>query len=224
MSTDDRQRADALTRLGLREVAGAARLDADSLKTSVGGWFGVVQSTLPTPVFVITYALTNQKFEAAFAAAALVVFFIVFQLIRRKSVLQALAGSLVTAVAAFMVLRDGGHPLDFYVPGFYIDATYGSAFLISVLVRWPILGFLVGVVRGEPLRWRRNRKVLQRSALSTGLFAALFATRLLVQYPLYLAKDLNGIGIARVAMGYPPYILCIWLSWLLLRSSLTNAE
>lgn len=224
MTTDDKQRADALTRLGLREVGGKARLDADSLKASVGGWFGVVQSTLPTPVFVITYALTNQKLWAAISAAALVLFFVVFQLIRRKSVLQALAGSLVTAVAAFMVLRDGGHPLDFYVPGFYIDAGYGAVFLISTLVRWPILGFLVGLVRGEPIKWQKNRKVLQRSAIATGLFAALFAARLLVQYPLYLAKDLNGIGIARVAMGYPPYILCIWLSWLLLRSSLSKAE
>ena len=45
----------------------------------------------------------------------------------------------------------------------------------------------------------------------------MFVARLLVQYPLYRANQINWLGTARLAMGYPLFIATAWASWLILR-------
>jgi hypothetical protein len=135
-------------------------------------------------------------------------------------VTQAIAGALGIGLSAYLTLRDGGHPADYFIQGFFTNIAYGLVLAISILVRWPVIGFLVGLFRSEPLGWRVDKKLLRRADLSTALFVALFSLRLAVQLPLYFANQIEALGIARVAMGVPLYALCIWLSWLLLRSSI----
>jgi len=142
----------------------------------------------------------------------------------KKPVTQAIAGALGIGLSAFLTLRDGGHPADYFVQGFFTNIAYGAALAISMLVRWPLIGFLVGLLRSEPLEWRQNKKILRRADLATGLFVALFGARLAIQLPLYFANQIEALGIARVAMGVPLYALCIWLSWLLLRSSIAHVK
>jgi uncharacterized membrane protein len=150
--------------------------------------------------------------------------FVAFQILTRKPVTQAVAGALAIALSAYLTLRDGGHPADYFVQGFFTNAGYGAVLAISLLVRWPVIGFLVGIFRGEPVAWRKDKKLLRRADLATALFVALFSLRLAVQLPLYFANQIEALGIARVAMGVPLYALCIWLSWLLLRSSISNTK
>ena len=45
----------------------------------------------------------------------------------------------------------------------------------------------------------------------------MFAARLLVQVPLYLAGEVALLGIARLVMGVPLWGLTLWLTWLLVR-------
>jgi len=54
---------------------------------------------------------------------------------------------------------------------------------------------------------------------ATWLWAGLFALRLLVQLPLYLAGAVVALGVARTAMGLPLFALGLWLTWLLVRGS-----
>jgi tetrahydromethanopterin S-methyltransferase subunit B len=191
---------------------------------SLGGWFGIVQSSLPATVFVIVFALSKNTTAAAISAVAVSVFFVIWQLVQRKPVTQAIAGALGIALSAFLTLRDGGHPADYFIQGFFTNIAYGAVLGLSILVRWPVIGFLVGLLRSEPLTWRKNKKILRRADLATGLFVALFGARLLIQLPLYFANQIEALGIARVAMGVPLYALCIWLSWLLLRSSIAHVK
>ena len=213
-----------MRRLGIHERDGVTTLDRDSLMASLGGWFGIIQSSLPATVFVLVFALTKKTTAAAISAVAVSVFFIVWQLVKRKPVTQAIAGALGIALSAYLTLRDGGHPADYFIQGFFTNIAYGAVLGISILVRWPVIGFLVGLLRSEPLTWRKNRKILRRADLATGLFVALFGARLLIQLPLYFANQIEALGIARVAMGVPLYALCIWLSWLLLRSSIAHVK
>ena len=224
MADDKSQRQNALQRLGLREQDGVATLDRDSLMASLGGWLGIVQSSLPATVFVIIYALAKNTVVAVIASISVSLAFVIVQLISRKPITQAVAGALGIALSAYLTLRDGGHPADYFVQGFFTNAIYGGVLALSLLVRWPVIGFLIGLLRSEPLIWRKNRKILRRADLATALFVALFASRLLVQLPLYFSNEIEALGIARVAMGVPLYALCIWLSWLLLRSSIAQAK
>ena len=217
-------RESALKRLGLQERDGVATLDKDSLMSSLGGWLGIVQSSLPATIFVLIFAISKNTVAAAVSAMAISLGFVTWQLIKRKPLTQAIAGALGIALSAYLTLRDGGHPRDYFVQGFFTNVVYGLVLAMSIIIRWPIIGFLIGLLRSEPLTWRKNKKILRRADLATGLFVALFGARLLVQLPLYFANQIEALGIARVAMGVPLYALCIWLSWLLLRSSIAHVK
>lgn len=223
--TDPRAgRTNAMRRLGIQEKDGVATLDRESLMASLGGWLGIIQSSIPAALFVLVFALTKETVAAVVASLGVSTGFVVMQIITRKPLTQAIAGALGIALSAYLTLRDGGHPADYFVQGFITNIAYGSALAVSLLVRWPLIGFLVGLFKGEPLGWRTDKKLLRRADLATMLFVALFSLRLLVQFPLYFANQIEGLGIARVAMGVPLYALCIWLSWLLLRSSISATK
>ena len=223
--TDPRAgRTNAMRRLGIQEKDGVATLDRESLMASLGGWLGIIQSSIPAALFVLVFALTKETVAAVVVSLGVSTGFVVLQIITRKPLTQAIAGALGIALSAYLTLRDGGHPADYFVQGFITNIAYGSALAVSVLVRWPLIGFLVGLLKGEPLGWRTDKKLLRRADLATMLFVALFSLRLLVQLPLYFANQIEGLGIARVAMGVPLYALCIWLSWLLLRSSISATK
>lgn len=221
---DKVSRENALRRLGIHERDGVTRLDQESLLKSLGGWLGVIESSVPSIIFVLIYAVFKNTTAAAIAALGLSASFIVYRLIQRKPLTQAIAGAVGIAISAYLTLREGGHPADYFVQGFFTNIGYGLVLALSLLVRWPLIGFLVGLARSEPIGWRKNKKILRRADLATGLFVALFGARLLVQLPLYFANEIEALGIARVAMGVPLYALCIWLSWLLLRSSISHAK
>jgi hypothetical protein len=220
----EKGRRNAMRRLGIQEIDGVTTLDRESLLAAVGGWLGIVQSSVPSAIFVAVYATTKNTFAAVTASLSVSVIFILWQIIAKKPMSQAIVGALGIGLSAFLTLRDGGHPADYFVQGFFTNIGYGAALFISILVRWPLIGFLVGLLRSEPLTWRNNRKILKRADLATGLFVTLFGARLLIQLPLYFANQIEALGIARVAMGVPLYALCIWLSWLLLRSSIAHVK
>jgi hypothetical protein len=217
-------RESAMRRLGIHDRDGVTTLDKDSLLASLGGWFGIVQSSVPATIFVIVFALSKNTYAAAISSIAISLAFVIWQLIRRKPVTQAIAGALGIGLSAYLTLRDGGHPADYFIQGFFTNIGYGLVLGLSILVRWPLIGFLIGLLRSEPLTWRKDKKILRRADLATGLFVTLFGARLLVQLPLYFANQIEALGVARVAMGVPLYALCIWLSWLLLRSSIAHVK
>lgn len=213
-----------MRKLGIHERDGVATLDRESLMASVGGWLGIIQSSMPAALFVLVFALTKQTVAAVVVSLGVSAGFVILQLVTRKPVTQAIAGALGIALSAYLTLRDGGHPADYFVQGFFTNMAYGAVLVVSIIVRWPVIGFLVGMFRSEPLAWRADKKLLRRADLATFLFVVLFSLRLAVQLPLYFANQIEALGIARVAMGVPLYALCIWLSWLLLRSSISAAK
>ncbi len=224
MTDQGSSRDNAMRKLGIHEKDGVATLDRESLLASVGGWLGIIQSSIPAALFVLVYALSKNTVAAVVLSLGVASAFVVMQLVTRKPATQAIAGALGIALSAYLTLRDGGHPADYFIQGFFTNAAYGAVLAISILVRWPVIGFLVGLFRSEPAAWRKNKKLLRRADLATGLFVALFSLRLAVQLPLYFANQIEALGIARVAMGVPLYALCIWLSWLLLRSSISTSK
>ena len=63
------------------------------------------------------------------------------------------------------------------------------------------------------------REIAPRQAYTaaTWLWIGMFAARLLVQVPLYLAGEVALLGVARLVMGVPLWGLVLWLTWLLVR-------
>jgi hypothetical protein len=50
------------------------------------------------------------------------------------------------------------------------------------------------------------------------VWVGLFSLLLAVQLPLYLTGAIVALGVTRVAMGMPLFVVGIWLGWLVLRT------
>jgi hypothetical protein len=190
------------------------RLD---LLEQIGGPQGVADSSIPAIVFVAVYALGGNRISlagicaigAALAIAAL-------RLAKGESLRFALAGFFGVALAAFIADRSG-RAEDFFLPGLLLNAAYGSVFLVSILIRRPLLGVILGPTLGEGASWRRDSRQLRVYSRASWIWVGVFATRLAVQLPFYLAGSLVALGIARAAMGLPIFALAIWLSYVILK-------
>jgi hypothetical protein len=214
--SEDKKSSQA-AKYGLRKTDDGYQLDAKSLLASVGGVQGLVETTLPGFLYVLTFTITR---DAVIAAS--VVGFAVLALTIRHFVLKRpwtqLVGSLVgVGLAIWLTLRPGGQAGDFYLKDFWINAAYGSVLLLSVIVRFPLIGLLMGFLTNQGLSWRKDRRKVRFFDLVTLLWVGLFATRLIVEVPLYLAGDVVTLGFVKIVLGLPFYLTMIWVSWLLLR-------
>jgi type VI protein secretion system component VasK len=118
-------------------------------------------------------------------------------------------------LAAFLALRDGGQAADYFLPGFFTNAAYGSAMLLSVMIRRPLMGYVAQLLFGLQ-NWRKSREY-KRLRFITLIWFGFFAARLAVQVPLYLTNQVELLAASRVIMGAPAYAGLLALTWILMR-------
>jgi hypothetical protein len=97
-----------------------------------------------------------------------------------------------------------------------LNAVYGSVVLISLLVNRPLVGYIVGAATGDITGWLKDKKLRRVYAAATWIWVFVFAIRLIVRVPLYLANAVGWLGITGIAMGWPLYLLAAWFTYLLL--------
>lgn len=203
-------------RLGLEATENGYELNKKSLLDGIGGPLGIAEAIVPATLFSFSYALTKDPWVAVILAASSALLFITIRLIQRKALTQAVVGALAIALAAFLALRDGGQASDYFVPGFVTNAAYGSVLLLSVLIRRPIMGFVAQLLFGLE-GWRKDRLSYRRLRLVTLIWVGFFASRLLVQLPLYFSGQVEALALARALMGAPLYAGLLALTWVLLK-------
>jgi Protein of unknown function (DUF3159) len=190
---------------------------APTVAELVGGPWGMAETSLPAVVFVVAYVVSGSDTNAAaIVAVASAVVLATVRLARRESPRHALSGLVGVGFAAFIAARSGKAE-NFFLPGLLANAAYVTALLISIAVRWPLVGVIVSHLDGEGNDWRGDPRRTRAFVRATWLWATLFGARLVVQLPLYLAGAIVALGIARTAMGLPLFGLGIWLTWLLVR-------
>ena len=167
----------------------------------MGGVPGIVASTIPVAVFVVTNILFDLR-PALVAAVVAGVAVAVWRLVRREALQPAISGLLGVGFAAYIAHRTG-EARGFYLPGLVVSAFLGTAFLVSVLVRHPLAGVIWHAINGDGQGWRRDPRLLRAYTLASLLWTVVFAARLVVQGLLYNADEETWLGIARLAMGYP---------------------
>lgn len=208
--------ADSPLDAALRRVgSGTAVTDSGQIDVlaTIGGWRGLLESVLPSAVFLVAFIATQDLWGAGIASVAVAAVFSVARLVQRQSPVQALAG-LVAVVLCVVVALNTGEARDYYLWGFVTNAAYIVALSVSVFVGWPLLGLVYGMVRNEGLQWRDQAGRRRRYALATWILVGALALRLVVQVPLYLADLLTALGTARLVMGLPLYALALWFGWL----------
>ncbi|MDT7652712.1 MAG: hypothetical protein QOI36_4118 [Pseudonocardiales bacterium] len=167
----------------------------------MGGVQGVVASTIPVVVFVVVNVVFALQ-AALIAALASGVAVAVWRIVRRQQLQPAVSGLFAVGVAAFLAYRTG-EARAFYLPGLLFSGALGLAFLVSVLVRWPLAGVVWHGINGDGQSWRQDPRMLRAYTLASILWTVVFAARVVVQGLLYNADQETWLGIARLAMGYP---------------------
>jgi hypothetical protein len=187
------------------------------LLEALGGPQGIADSSAPALAFVLVYTFNgNEISSAAWVAVGIGALISVVRLMRRERLQFALAGFAGVALAAFIASKTGKAE-DFFLPGLLLNAAYAVAYLISIAIRWPLLGVLLGPLGGNGMAWRRDPEQVRLYSRASWIWVGVFTLRLAVQLPLYLAGALLALGIARTAMGLPIFLLAIWLSYLVLQ-------
>jgi hypothetical protein len=215
-------RDNAAKRLGATVNGDSVGFSRQSLLAAIGGWLGVAETTLPTMGFLVSFTLLREPLLSVALAAALSVSFISWRILRRQQLSQAVVGFLAVALAAWLALREGGNTADYFVPGFFTNAIYGTVFALSAIVRWPIIGVLAGLLFGLG-DWRSRRDLRRRFTLITLVWTTFFAARLAVQLPLYFASAIEALATARLIMGAPAYAALLALTWVMLRATVSQA-
>jgi Protein of unknown function (DUF3159) len=172
-----------------------------TLLEQMGGVQGIVASTIPVAVFVVVNLLFALQ-AALIAALAAGVAIAIWRVARKQALQPAVSGLFAVGVAAFIAYRTG-EARAFYLPGLLFSAALGLAFLVSVLVRWPLAGVIWHGINGDGQGWRRDRRLLRAYTLASLLWTLVFVARVVVQGLLYNADEETWLGVARLAMGYP---------------------
>ena len=192
--------------------------DRTDLLDSLGGPQGIADSSLPALAFVIAYTVGGNEIGlAAWIAVGVGAAIAIVRVVRRERLQFVIAGFAGVALAAFIADRTG-RAEDFFLPGLLLNAAYAAAYLVSIAIRWPLLGVILGPITGEGMSWRKDPERLRLYSRASWIWVGVFTLRLAVQLPLYLAGAVLALGIAKTAMGLPIFLVAIWLSYLVLRA------
>ncbi len=191
--------------------------DPKTILNALGGKRGLLDSGLPALIFLVVFTVTHKLNGALVAALIVSAVLTIIRLVRKDTLQHALTGLFGVAISAFFA-RSTGRAQDFYLPGLIINLVYGTVYAVANIIGWPVLGLVLGPILGEGAQWRGDpiRKAAYRRA--GWVWVALFASRIAVQYPLYRAGAVTQLGIARVIMGWPLFLLTGWLTYLILRA------
>lgn len=196
--------------------------DKDKILSALGGKRGLIDSGLPALIFLAVFNLTSRDVNAAiYAAISISIVLTAIRLVRRETIQHAFSGLIGVAICAVFSKRSG-NAADFYLPGLYINVGYALLYLFTNLIRWPILGIMLGPILGENFLWRKDPARLKAYITAGWLWVGMFLLRVLVQYPLYKSGSVNALGSARLIMGYPLFILTAWATWQVLRKTPTT--
>ncbi|MDT5212586.1 MAG: hypothetical protein QOK18_825 [Mycobacterium sp.] len=189
-----------------------------ALLARAGGVSGLVYSSVPVTVFAATSALLDLEtaIVAAFAVAALVLF---WQLLRRESLRPALFGFGGVALGAGWAFVTG-QAKDFYLPGIWMYLLLAIVFTVSVLIRRPLVGVGWAWVTGRDDSWRRDRRVRLIFDLVTAMMALVSWARFFVQYYLYDTDQAGLLAVARIAMGWPVFVVTSTVIYLAIRTAI----
>ena len=190
--------------------------DRAKIIAALGGTRGLIDSGVPSILFLVIFNFGHHLHPAIYASVALSVLLTIYRLIRKESLQHALSGLFGIAICALFA-GHSGKASAFYLPSIYKNIFFLIIYGGANLIRYPLLGLVIGPILGENLEWRKHPARKKVYTQAGWLWAGMFALRIAIQYPLYLANKLNALGVANFFLGYPLYLAVLWGTWHILR-------
>jgi hypothetical protein len=206
-------------------MSGGEQRSEPSLAEVLGGRGGAIDATVPVVAFVLVFTLGDAlgwPSPVAWAGGAAVLvgaLVAVLRVIGGRRPRAVLLGLLGVAVAA-LVAGYTGRAVDFFLVQIATNAASALAWAVSIVIRWPLLGLVVGSALGQRTKWRRDPHLMRGYQRASWVWVGQYLVRLAVFLPLYWAGSVVALGIARTVLTWPLVALCVALSWPVLRSAL----
>ena len=138
------------------------------LAKALGGARGVVEAAIPTIGFTVSWIVSKELRLSLGIGAGLALILLAVRLAQRSTVQFVLNSIFGIGIAALFALRSGKAE-DAFLPGILYNAGYAAAMLVSIVVRWPLVGFIIGSVTGDPTAWHRDREIVRLCSRLTWL-------------------------------------------------------
>lgn len=195
----------------------------------------MLEAAVPTILFTLTFISTKNLPLALTLSVAAALVLLVLRLVQRSSVqfvVNSLFGIGIGAFFAWRSARGGGDASDqalaYFLPGILYNAGYAVVISVTILVRWPVVGFMVGSVAGDPTAWREDRRVVRLCSNLSWLLVLPCIVRIAVQLPLYLAGTkgsydpdaaVAALAVSKIVLGWPLQLAALaGMVWLLARN------
>jgi hypothetical protein len=193
--------------------------ERESLASVLGGRKGAVDASLPPLAFVVGWVVGGNSIAwGSVAAIVLAVAVGVFR-IARGGKARAVVVSLAAVIVAALVALHTGRAQDFFLIQVLSNMASALLWAASVVIRWPLLGVVVGLLLGQKTKWRKDRTLLRAYSRASLTWSCQYLLRVAVYLPLWWTGQLVALGVARTVLTWPLQALTIAVSgWVLYRS------
>ena len=191
-----------------------------SLRHLLGGRRGALDASVPPAAFVVGWLISGRSIAwGAGVAVAAGVLIGALRLARGHRITAVLASVAVVAAGALIAVYTG-RAQDFFLVQLLANIASALAWAVSILVRWPLLGLVVGALLGQKTRWRRDSGLLRAYGRASWVWVGQYLVRVLVYGSLWLSGEVVALGVARVALSWPLVAATVAASALVFQRSL----
>ncbi|WP_246148068.1 DUF3159 domain-containing protein [Nonomuraea turkmeniaca] len=189
------------------------------LAKAFGGVRGIIEAAIPTIAFTVCWISTEELKLSLIVSISLAVLLLVVRILQRSTPQFVINSLIGIAIGAFFASRTGDAK-DYFLPGILWNAGYMVGMLLSIVTRWPVVGFLIGSVTGDPTAWHKDPGIVKLCTRLTWLLMLPCAVRVAVQGPVYLFgggdEAVAALGLAKIAMGWPLQVAALGaMLWIL---------
>ncbi|GAA3555794.1 DUF3159 domain-containing protein [Amycolatopsis ultiminotia] len=199
--------------------AAGGRPERESLTQILGGRRGAIDASVPPVAFVVGWLATGRSISwGAIIAIAVAVLLGAYRLLRGDKA-RAVVVSLAAVVIAALIALHTGRAEDFFLLQLLSNAASALLFAASIVVRWPLLGVIVGLLLGQKTRWRRDPALLRGYSWASWVWVLQYLLRVVVYGLLWWAGQVVALGVARTVLSWPLVAATVAVSgWVLYKA------
>jgi hypothetical protein len=205
------------------------------LAKALGGRRGMAEAAVPTILFTVTWLTASDLNLALSVSIGAALVLLLVRLVQRSTVqfvLNALFGIGIGWYFVHRSAQSGGseqeQALAYFLPGLLYNGGYAVVLAFTCLIGWPLVGFMVGSITGDPTAWHKDKQVVKLCSRLTWLLVAPCVLRVVIQAPIWLAGNSGSIdpdaavaalGVLKIALGWPLQLAALAsMIWLLSRN------
>lgn len=195
----------------------------ESLAHLLGGKRAAIDATLGPLAFGVGYLGTSSIGWGALAAVLVTAILGIWRLSKGDKPRAVLIGLFGVVLAALIALYTNRAEY-FYLIRILSNVASLLAFIVSVAIRWPLLGVIVGGVLGQKSRWRHDPDLLRAYNRASLFWSLQYLVRAGVWIPFWLTANMPALVVTNLLLTWPLIVIALAGSWWIIQRTLPNGH